>query len=159
VAQWHDVVKCPACGVKLGVPSDFTAGPCPACKAKVVQTPPRQGKRRRRRKNPDDGAVEQAADKYEAFHGSKPRRLTRVRAELPKEWWLLGGTNRDTHIQYAPPSNSRLKNSIMDHRWGDKGTSMQTPAAKVYVDPSGRYLLIMSRGKNAFKVDDRGIVG
>lgn len=154
--------RCPGCGASLRVPSGPWIGECPECGAAVGRVS------RGRRRNPgraqkggrDTGHQSEAARKYEAFHQSPPASVTNMpNVTLPVDWWALGSMTREAHIQYVPPRNSRLAGNIMDHAWGDKGGSVQTPGARLYASADGKYLLIINRGKGRFQVTDRGIVG
>lgn len=157
------IEQCPNCQKRLSVPRTFRHGRCPNCGATLTadrgrSSNPSPNPRTNPRPNPNQEQT--AARKYEDFHQSKPRRIVRLPETLPEDWWLLGGTDRNTHIQYVPPSNSRLSGSLMDHAWGDKGGgSVQAPGAELYASADGKYLLIVSRTKGRFNVTSRGIEG
>lgn len=156
MAHFTDVVRCPSCNVRLGVPDDFRTGTCPGCKVRLMQAP--EPKARRRRRNPEAGeskALKQAKRRYEDFHGVPPAKVRNVPISLPSTWFLQGDLTNDTSISYAPPDNSERRNTVFSHDFGDLGGRKQKSKSKLYVDPTGKYMLILGN----FHVNGRGIVG
>ena len=92
---------------------------------------------------------------YQSFHGNSPKRIRKVRFELPKGRLVKVG--RLIAVEYLPENPSKRKGAILRHRFGDTGAGMLPEKPILCTDSKGRNLFILKDGAKTY-FSGRGII-
>lgn len=97
---------------------------------------------------------------YEAFHGSPPIRIRKVRYQPPNPKEALIKIGRLVQLNYRPEPPSKLSKTEFYHRSGDTGTKTLKSNLILATDRKGKNLYLLKDRRSKYPVfTERGILG